>query len=169
MNSVLQQLTAAAVCLPWLHEPCLLSGRKKKQNLQRCSRLELLRHVYDRTTTTEIARLVKMSVHVETAGLASTPASRFCTAGIGSGHLRSSVGGRRRSPYVDNGAPAVDTGGEPGDTYRRTTAQGGQNADECCVVVLSDRQYLSRRCRIPQTAHQRQRSQIMNAAIFKHF
>ena len=95
-----------------------------------------------------------MSVHVETAGLASTPASRFCIAGIGSGQLRSSVGGRRRSPYVDSGAPAVDIGGEPGDTYRRTTAQDGQSADECYVVVISDRRYLSRRCRIPQTAHQ---------------
>jgi len=30
VNSVQQQLTAAAVCLPWLHEPCLLSGRKKE-------------------------------------------------------------------------------------------------------------------------------------------
>ena len=105
---------------------------------------------------------MEMSVHVETAGLASTPASRFCIAGIGSGQLRSSVGDRRRSPYVDSGAQAVDTGGEPGDTYRRTTAQDGQSADECYVVVLSDRRYLSRRCRIPQTAHQRQHYQTLD-------
>ena len=49
---------------------------------------------------------MEMSVHVETAGLASTPASRFCIAGIGSGQLRSSVGDRRRFPYVDSGALA---------------------------------------------------------------
>ena len=37
-----------------------------------------------------------------------------------------------------------------------------QSNGRCCVVVLRDRRYLSRRCLILQTRHLRQHSQILD-------
>jgi len=88
VNSVQDQLSVVAwVCPQWLRELCRFFAPKTRRNLQWCSRSEQLRHVYDLTTKTGIARQVQISVHVETAGLAGIRVLQFCTAGTGSRQL----------------------------------------------------------------------------------
>ena len=138
------------VCPECLHELCRFSVRQTRRNLQE------LRHVYDLTTKTEIAREVQISVHVETAG--HIPVSQFCTAKTGSG--KTGDCDHRRSPCVGSGSPADDIPCEPGDTCRRTTALDDQSDGGCSVVVLRDGRYLSR----PAVVY---RKQLINVSVLR--